>query len=158
MAEGSGTPASSESSGSAGSSEKSLVGLMPDVVKGLMDKPPLLFGIGAGVILVVVLGATADVWLVLIVAAVLVLALGAWLVIEARRLRNEAARTAAGGVRQTIHSEDVETAKGATAANVRSRAPTAVEQDLDLKKTKLGEGSSLASVDFGASPEHENRE
>jgi hypothetical protein len=79
-----------EGSGATPSSQPSLVGVLPDVVKGLKDKPPLLFGIGAGVILVAVLGATADVWLVLIVAAVLVIALGAWLLSDARRRRDEA--------------------------------------------------------------------
>ena len=158
MTEGSGTPASSESSGSAGSPEQSLVGVMPDVVKGLKDKPPLLFGIGAGVILVVVLGATADVWLVLIVAAVLVLALGAWLVNDARRLRNEAARQAAGGRRQTIRSEDVKTGKKAEVAVVDAAGASSVDQDLDFKTTTIGDGSSFGVIRVSGEPERKEQE
>ena len=82
------------SGATSGSSEQSLFGVMPDVVKGLKDKPPLLFGIGAGIILVAVLGATADVLLVLIVAAVLVIALGAWVVSDALKRRDDAVNRA----------------------------------------------------------------
>jgi len=158
MTEGSGTPASSESSGSAGSPQQSLVGVMPDVVKGLKDKPPLLFGIGAGVILVVVLGATADVWLVLIVAAVLVLALGAWLVNDARRLRAEAAsRPPPGSVSQVIVSDDVETGKNSKVADVERPSQASVDQKLDFKKTKIGEGSTFGSVHVSDLPEDEQQ-
>jgi hypothetical protein len=156
MTEGNGTPASSESSGSAGSPEQSLVGVMPDVVKGLKDKPPLLFGIGAGVILVVVLGATADVWLVLIVAGVLVLALGAWLVNDAQKLRAEA--RSPGGIHQEIVSDDVETGKDAKVADITSSSQTSVDQKLDFKKTKVGEGSSFGGIHVGGAPERKEQE
>lgn len=55
-----------------------------EVVKGLRDHPPLLFGIGAGIVLIGVLAATTSIVLVLIVAAVLVAALTAWLIHETR--------------------------------------------------------------------------
>jgi hypothetical protein len=92
-----------EGSGAApSSSEPSLVGVLPDVVRGLRNKPALLFGIGAGVILVAVLGVTTDVWLVLVVAAVFVISLVAWLVSDARRQRDEVvgriAASSGGGV------------------------------------------------------------
>ena len=63
----------------------SLAGVLPEVAKGLKDKPALLFGIGAGVVLVLVLGITTDLWLVLIVAGVLLLCLAAWVLTDARR-------------------------------------------------------------------------
>lgn len=46
-----------------------------EVVKGLRNDPLLLFGIGAGIVLVAVLAATTSLTLVLIVAAVLLAAL-----------------------------------------------------------------------------------
>jgi hypothetical protein len=100
-----------EGSGAAsGPPEPTLVGVLPDVVKGLRHKPALLFGIGAGVVLVAVLGVTTDVWLVLIVAAVLVLALIAWLVSDTRKRRDEtAARITAlraGGVSNVTQAEE----------------------------------------------------
>jgi hypothetical protein len=63
----------------------SLAGVLPEVAKGLKDRPALLFGIGAGVVLVLVLGITTDLWLVLVVAAVLLLCLAAWVLTDARR-------------------------------------------------------------------------
>ena len=155
MTEGSGTPASSESSGSAGSPGQSLVGVMPDVVKGLKDKPPLLFGIGAGVILVVVLGATADVWLVLIVAAVLVLALGAWVFSDARKRRDEA--VGGGGTRQRIRSKKIKTRKGSEAVVVKSPGGP-VDQDVKADEVEVGEEGSFAVVDVGSAPERKEQE
>ena len=83
MTEGSGSaPAAPEPTASP---DSSLAGVLPEVVKGLKDKPALLFGIGAGVVLVLVLGITTDLWLVLIVAVVLLLCLAAWVLTDARR-------------------------------------------------------------------------
>jgi hypothetical protein len=153
MTEGSGTPASSESAGPAGSPEASLVGVMPEVVKGLKDKPPLLFGIGAGVILVVVLGVTADVWLVLIVAAVLVLALGAWLVVEARRLRAEAGGN--GGVNSTIRGKKWKVGKGGKVRNVRSGGKP-VTESVTIDELEVGDNAEVLNIDAGGG--HEEKE
>jgi hypothetical protein len=117
-----------EGSGAApGSSEPSLVGVLPDVVRGLRNKPALLFGIGAGVILVAVLGVTANVWLVLIVAGVFVISLLAWLVGDAHRRRDEVvARRAA--------------LSGGGAHNV-TRAEQATVKDSDVGVVEVGSGS-----------------
>jgi hypothetical protein len=48
---------------------------LAEVVKGLKNDPLLLFGIGAGIVLVAVLGVTSSLALVLIVAGVLLAAL-----------------------------------------------------------------------------------
>ena len=85
MMEGSSpSPASSEPE-PVSNPNPSLAGVLPEVAKGLKDKPALLFGIGAGVVLVLVLGITTDLWLVLIVAGVLLLCLAAWALTDARR-------------------------------------------------------------------------
>jgi membrane protein implicated in regulation of membrane protease activity len=129
-----------------GSSEQSLFGVMPDVVKGLKDKPPLLFGIGAGVILVAVLGATADVWLVLIVAAVLVLALGAWLVNDALKRRDEARAQATAGRRQELVTPRLKTGEKANVGVIEMPGETSVEQVIDLTDAEIGAGSSVGVV------------
>jgi len=55
-----------------------------EVVKGLKDDTVLLFGIGAGILLVAVLAFTSSLSIVIVVAAVLVLVLGASVVTRTR--------------------------------------------------------------------------
>jgi ABC-type nickel/cobalt efflux system permease component RcnA len=55
------------------------------VIKGLKGEYPLLFGIGAGIVLVAVLGATGNIAALAIVAAVLVVSLLVWLVWRSRK-------------------------------------------------------------------------
>jgi hypothetical protein len=57
---------------------------LTQVIKGLKDQYPLLFGIGAGIVLIGVLGVTGNVTALAIVAAVLVIALVVWLIWAAR--------------------------------------------------------------------------
>src|SRR5262245_25171765 len=146
-----------DSGATSGASGPSLVGVLPDVVKGLKDKPPLLFGIGAGVILVAVLGATADVWLVLIVAAVLVLALGAWLVSDALKRRDEARVRATGGRRQKVTTGKVEQGENSEVAVIETSGTSSVEQDIDTGDIKIGSGSSFGVIREGGTVEREDR-
>ncbi len=129
-----------------GSSGQSLFGVMPEVVKGLKNKPALLFGIGAGVILVAVLGATADVWLVLIVAAVLVAALGAWLVGDALKRRDEARVRAAGGTRQKLVSAGLKTGEKTNVGLIESSGTSSIDQDIDVTNAEIGAGSNVGVV------------
>ena len=98
-----------DGTGGASPPTQSLFGVLAEVVKGLRKQPALLFGIGAGIVLVAVLAATTSVWLVLIVAAVLVLALGAWVVNEARNRRGSEAgiNNIVDGKRSKIRRSDV---------------------------------------------------
>lgn len=113
----------------------SLVGVMPEVVKGLKDRPALLFGIGAGIVLVVVLGLTTNLWLVLVVAAVLVLSLGAWLVTEARRQTAEAdIRNVATATRAKVKDSDV----GVVAADAGSVSNTTDVSGAEISGSNVG--------------------
>jgi hypothetical protein len=140
-----------------GSSDQSLLGVMPEVVKGLKDKPPLLFGIGAGVILVAVLGATADVWLVLIVAAVLVIALGAWLVSDALKRRDEARVRVDGGRRQKMAGRRLKTGENANVGLIESSGAGAVDQDLDVRDAEIGAGSNVGVIRESRPAERDER-
>jgi HAMP domain-containing protein len=122
---------------------QSLFGVMPDVVKGLRKQPALLFGIGASIVLVAVLAATTSVWLVLIVAAVLVLALGAWLVNEAGVRRRRAVENVVSAKRARIGKR----AKVGTVDEV----PGGVSQDVNVEGAQIGEGSSVGTVGSGSS-------
>jgi hypothetical protein len=140
-----------------GSSGQSLFGVMPDVVKGLKDKPPLLFGIGAGVILVAVLAATADLWLVLIVAAVLVLALGAWLVNDALKRRDEARVRSAGGIRQKVASHGLKNPGKANVGLIERSGTSSIEQDIDVTDAEIAAGSNVGVIRESRTPERDER-
>lgn len=116
----------------------SLFSVMPDVVKGLKKQPALLFGIGAGIVLVAVLAATTSVWLVLIVAAVLVLALGAWLVNEAGVRRRRA-------VENTVRAEKAKIGEQASVGTV-DPVPGGVLQNVNIEGAEIGKGSSVGTV------------
>jgi hypothetical protein len=77
-----------------------------EVVKGLRDQPPLLFGIGAGIVLVAVLAATTSIVLVVVVAAVLVVALAAWMFRETRGSAAEGRRKARARVKHARITDD----------------------------------------------------
>jgi hypothetical protein len=122
---------------------QSLFGVLPEVVKGLRKRPPLLFGIGAGIVLVAVLAATTSVWLVLIVACVLVLALGAWVVNEAAtRRRSEAGiKNILIAKRSKIRRSDVGKVDNATGG---------VQQRVDAEGADISD-SSVGTVGLGPS-------
>jgi hypothetical protein len=130
----------SEGSTAQGAPEPSLIGVMPDVVRGLKDKPALLFGIGAGIVLVVVLGVTSSVWLVLIVAAVLVLSLGAWLFTEARRQRDAAVTNVVQAKGSRIRKSDV---------GVVDTGPGSVANKVDVSGADVS-GSNVGVVGSGS--------
>jgi hypothetical protein len=135
----------------------SLVGVLPDVVSGLRDKPALLFGIGAGVILVIVLGVTTDLWLVLIVAAVLVLALLVWMLSDARE-RRAAARAAPrepGGVKNVTHGPRATIRDEAEVGNVEAGAGS-IENVTNVEGADVGAGARVGNVRTGGEPEQES--
>jgi HAMP domain-containing protein len=143
--EGSGT--------TSGSSEQSLVGVLPEVVKGLRDKPPLLFGIGAGIVLVAVLGATTNVWLVLIVAAVLVISLAAWVWSDALKRRDEAVTRA--DVRNVTTSPRAKISEGADVGVVDAGSGS-VENVTDVTDAEIT-GSNVGVVREGGSRRRRTR-
>src|SRR5436305_12309476 len=68
-----------EQTGASGA-EPGLWKTLGEVVAGLRNEYPLLFGIGGGLVLVVVLGATGNIAAVAIVAGLLVASLVTWIV------------------------------------------------------------------------------
>jgi hypothetical protein len=120
---------------------QSLFGVLPDVVKGLRNQPALLFGIGAGIVLVAVLAATTSVWLVLIVAGVLVLALGSWLVNEAGVRRRRA-------IENVVSAREATIGKRAKVGTV-DPVPGGVSQEVNVENAEIGEGSSVGTVGSG---------
>ena len=123
-------------------SGQSLFGVMPEVVKGLSKQPALLFGIGAAIVLVAVLAATTSVWLVLIVAAVLVLALGAWLVNEAGRRRGP--KIDVNARRAKIGASSVGTSNNG--GNIKVDAEGAEITGSDVGTSSTGSGRSKPSA------------
>jgi hypothetical protein len=104
----------------------SLAGVLPEVARGLKDRPALLFGIGAGIVLVLVLGITTDLWLVLVVAGVLLVCLAAWALTDARRrieggegIRNVARAKGATVTKSDVGVVDTEAASVDNVTDVR---------------------------------------
>jgi len=114
------------------------------VVKGLKD-PYLLFGLGAGIILVGALTFTGNVTLVLIVACVLVVALLARLVANMQSARERPAR----GIDQRIKSSDA-VLKNSPLANVKADVSVPIKQDIDVKRAKA-DGSPIGNVNIQVS-------
>jgi len=141
-------PASAEPS-------ESLFGAMPDVVKGLKDQPPLLFGIGAGIVLVAVLAATTSVGLVLIVAGVLVLALAAWVVNEAAARRRPAPDTQRGGIQTIVGAEEARI-RGSDVGTVDDSTTGDVRVDVQVPRANISD-SSVGQVGSGSSPRRRRR-
>jgi hypothetical protein len=139
MADGTKTAPTAESSQTA----------LIQVVKELRNEPPLLFGIGAGIVLVGILGATTSVAIVAIVAAVFVAALGAWLVRETR------ARVAAGA-RTRVSDEDAEIGKRAKVGSIEAPdAAASYETDVNADRARIGEGANVGNIKIGGSSERE---
>jgi HAMP domain-containing protein len=82
------------------------------VIKGLKDQYPLLFGIGAGIILLGVLAATGNTTALAIVAAVLVISLAVWLFWAARVQQRAGARHAVTAKRVRLRRSAIGTEEG----------------------------------------------
>ena len=118
-----------------------------EVVKGLRDQPPLLFGIGAGLVLVAILAATTSIAVVAIVAGVLVAALVAWLV---RETRTETLGT--GRVRTRVRGRKAEIDERAGVGHIQApNAGDRLEADVDVGGAKIGKGARVGSIDIGGS-------
>lgn len=126
---------------------------LTEVVKGLAGEPELLFGIGAGIVLVAVLAATTSVALVAIVAVVLLVALGAW---TARRMRRgapadaPAPRTHGVKIARTTTRDDAEAFNITDETGDRAGASAQVEvSDSTIAGGKVG------NVRIGPKPDQE---
>jgi hypothetical protein len=138
----------------------SLAGVLSGVVSELKDKPALLFGIGAGVILVIVLGLTTDLWLVVVVAAVLVLALLAWILNEARERRAaavarrdevDARRAQPPQLENLTSSEGAEIGASAAVGVIEADAGT-IKNDTNVDGAKIGDNANVGVVRTGGDP------
>lgn len=109
-----------------------------EVIKGLHRDPVLLFGIGAGILLVAVLATTSSVAVVLVVAAFFVVVLAARVHQQAQRVRRGA------DVRATVLASSVEDSE---VANVQAGGTNRVRARLGFSKVS---GSRIGNV--GGSP------
>jgi hypothetical protein len=115
-----------------------------EVVKGLRHEPALLFGIGAGLVLIGILAATTSIAIVAIAAVIFLAALGAWLVRETRaQVADE--RTAHADVRKAEIGEDVDISVIEGAGSGRMTA------DVDAKGAKIGKGATIGSINSSGS-------
>jgi hypothetical protein len=111
-----------------------------EVVKGLKDEPMLLFGIGAGIVLIAVIAFTTSLAIVIVVAVVLVLALTASLVARARSAQSGKGKAGRrlvarlGGAR--VRHSDIQ--------NV-DKAEGDIEAELDAENA-IFEGSNVQNV------------
>lgn len=117
--------------------DRSIVGVLPEVVKGLRHDPALLFGIGAGVVVVAALAATTSLWLVLVVAAVLVLSLAAWLVREAAKER------AQPGVRNRVRTPRAQIGRAEVGV---VQGGGSVDQEVDASGATIADGATVGKV------------
>lgn len=121
-----------------------------EVVKGLRNEPPLLFGIGAGIVLVGILAATTSIAIVAIVAAIFVAALGAWLFRETR------ARVAAAGAHTHVSSVDAEIDDRANVGGIEAAdVAGSYETDVAADRAKIGEGANVGGINIGGSSRRE---
>jgi hypothetical protein len=116
-----------------------------EVVKGLRNQPPLLFGIGAGIVLIGVLAATTSIVLVVIVAAVLVAALGAWLL---RATRSRTTREGRARVRTNVTRAKI---TGDAEVGVIENEPErgTAEVDVRAKRAQIGGRAVVGRVGSG---------
>jgi hypothetical protein len=118
---------------------------LSDVVKGLMGEPPLLFGIGAGIVLVSILAVTTSIVVVAIVAVIFLAALGTWLVRETR------ARLASGA-RTRVSSERAEVDDSANVGGIRTPdTSSSLETDVQADDAKVGKGAIVGGIEIGDS-------
>lgn len=124
---------------------ESTQGALLEVVKGLRHEPPLLFGIGAGLVLVAILAATTSIAVVAIVAVVLVAALAAWLVRETK------ARTADESyVRANTHEAEIADNAEVGSIDDRTGGSGRKRVDLDAGNAKIGKGAVVGRIRTGA--------
>jgi hypothetical protein len=111
-----------------------------EVVKGLRHHPPLLFGIGAGIVLIGILAATTDALVVGIVAAVLVAALAVWLVRESRA-------RAAGEWRTKADVDGAEIEDRANVGGIDAAGGAGVmETNVRARDAKIGKGALVGGI------------
>jgi hypothetical protein len=124
------------------------------VVKGLLNEPPLLFGIGAGIVLVGILAATTSIVIVAIVAAIFVAALGAWLYRETRA--QVAAAAAPPRAVARVNTDDAEIAKRAKVGDIKAAGPMGgLETDVQAQRARIDEDASVGTIDIGGSSERD---
>jgi hypothetical protein len=127
--------------------QPSLFGVLPDVVKGLLHKPPLLFGIGIGIVLVAVLGVTTNVVIVVIVAAALLLCLLAWVFTDAHARRQNVVKNRVRAQGATIKDSNAGVQTGTGAGSTVN--------DVDITDADV-QGSNLG-VSYGPQPGRKRR-
>jgi hypothetical protein len=116
-----------------------------NVIKELRDQPPLLFGIGAGLVLVGILAVTTSIVVVAIVAVIFLAALGTWLVRETR------ARVAAGA-RTDVSAERAEVEESANVGGIRApNVAESLETKVDADDAKVGKGATVGGIEIGDS-------
>lgn len=124
------------------SSQQALI----EVIKELRDQPPLLFGIGAGLVLVGILAVTTSIVIVAIVAVIFLAALGTWLVRETR------ARVAEGGGRTRVRSRGAEIASTANVGGIRAPdASMSLETDVEAEDAKIAKDALVGGIEIGDS-------
>jgi hypothetical protein len=113
------------------------------VIKELRNEPPLLFGIGAGIVLVAILGATTSIAIVAIVAAVFVAALGAWLVRETRaRVRQKT----------NVRAPGVKVGKRANVGGIEAPDSSGnQETNVDAGGADIGDDANVGGISIGGS-------
>jgi hypothetical protein len=117
-----------------------------DVIKELRDQPPLLFGIGAGLVLVGILAVTTSFVIVAIVAVIFLAALGTWLVRELR------APVASGGPRTDVSAERAEVDDSANVGGIRTPdAAASAETKVTADDAKVGKGAIVGGIEIGDS-------
>lgn len=120
-----------------------------NVIKELRDQPPLLFGIGAGLVLVGILAVTTSIVIVAIVAVIFLAALGTWLVRETR------ARVASGA-RTRVRSRGAEIAGTANVGGIRAPdASMSLETDVEAEDAKVAEDAIVGGIEIGDSRRRE---
>jgi hypothetical protein len=133
-----------DATGTAPQAESSQAALI-DVIKELRNEPPLLFGIGAGIVLVGILAATTSIAIVVIVAVVFVAALGAWLFRETR------ARVAPGASTH-VSAEKAEVGKRADVGGIRAPdSGGSLETNVEADRARIGEGANVGGIQIGGS-------
>ena len=117
-----------------------------EVVKGLKDDTVLLFGIGAGILLVAVLAFTTSISIVIVIAVVLVLVLGASLLTRARGAQT--GKGAAG--RRLVANLASAQVRGSDLQNV-DRATGTIDAELNAEGAVF-DGSRVQNFGSGDGP------
>jgi hypothetical protein len=123
---------------------ESTQGALLEVVKGLRHEPPLLFGIGAGLVLVAILAATTSVAVVAIVAVVLIAALAAWLFRETKARVSARSRT-------DVRSDDAKIARDALVGGIDTPDDGDYETKVQADRAEIAEGANVGGIRIGGS-------